>query len=266
MESQYTFFGHPIHAMVVVFPLGLLFTSFLFDLLYLWRKDHFWARGAFWMMAVGTAGALAAVVTGLLDYLAIGMPPRARETATLHLLLGLGVVVLYGVQLWLRRSHAAPAREFRRHPWGLLLLAFLSVQAIGVQGWLGGELSHVYGVGVTAERNRPGVLPMEYREPDGAARLVSGPEVYRRVCAGCHGSKGEGQIGPRLTTTEHPHEWAEIVKIVRGGKAPLMPAFETQLSPAEINAVAVYVSSMMRGEHPEGGAATAQPDHSGGMK
>jgi len=261
MESQYTFFGHPLHAMLVVFPLGLLFTSFLFDLLYLWRKDHFWARGAFWVMVVGTTGALAAVVTGLLDYLAIGMPPQARKTATLHLFLGLNVVVLYSLQLWLRRAHAAPVREFRRHPWGLLLLAFLSVQAIGVQGWLGGEVSHVHGVGVTAERNRPDALRVA-TEPGGATRCVSGPEVYRRVCAGCHGEQGEGGIGPRLAGGEHPHELEEIVKIVRRGKPPRMPAFETQLSPAEINAVALHVSALMSGAKSEGGPSAGTADHS----
>ncbi len=260
LQSRVTFYGHPLHAMLVVFPLGLLFTSFLFDLLYLWRKDHFWARAAFWLMSVGTAGALASVATGLFDYSSIPMPSQARQTATLHLYLGLTVVALYSLQLWLRRSHSVPVREYRRHSWGLLVLSFVSVQAIGLQGWLGGEVSHVHGVGVVSESKRPDVLREEPLRGGQSASPVAGAAVFRRVCAGCHGMTGGGGVGPRLRRTQHPHEIAQIIRIVRQGKPPLMPAFKNQLSDGEMDSVAGYVRALMTGRSSE--EASSDPDKS----
>ena len=245
MDSRIAILGHPLHAMLVVFPLGLLFTSFLFDVLFLWRKDPFWRRAAFWVIVVGELGALAAIVPGLLDYLSIPMPLHARQTATAHLVLGLSVAAVYGLQLWLRRTHAGAAAPVQRYPPGLVLLAFISVTALGAQGWLGGQLSHVHGVGVAPERSRPDAPPPGPPAPAGArTEEVSGRDVFRRVCAGCHGTSGEGQIGPRLAGTTYPHDAEEIAKIVRNGRPPLMPAFGKQLSPAEVEAVAAYVESL----------------------
>jgi len=254
MESKITLLGHPLHAMLVVFPLGLLFTSFLFDLIYLSRRDPFWRRAAFWLVLVGTAGALASVATGLFDYLSIPMPPHARDTATTHLFLGLAVTVLYGLQVWLRRRDAGARARFSSdeeaarlsYSPALLLLALISVMTVGVQGWLGGEVSHVHGVGVVAERKRPDAMRLTTTTSEDTPSVVSGQEVYRRVCAGCHGDKAQGGVGPRLAGGESPYELEEIVKIVRVGQPPLMPSFGKELTSEELGAVAAYAYSLMK--------------------
>jgi uncharacterized membrane protein len=248
MESRIAVSGHPLHAMLVVFPIALFMTAFLFDLVYLWRKDLFWRRGAFWLIAIGEAGALAAATAGLADYLLISMPLHAREDATRHLFLGLGVIIVYGLQLWLRRSHAKEPGAAAGYSPALVLLALLSVAAVGAQGWLGGQVSHVHGVGVTPERARPDATPRQEPDlPGGGETRVSGRDIFKRICAGCHGASGEGKVGPRLAGTLRSYSIAEIQTIVTNGRPPRMPAFRDQLSPDEIRAVAAYVGSMMSG-------------------
>ena len=248
MESGISFFGHPVHAMLVVFPLGLFFTSFLFDLLFVWRKDHFWCRGAFWMILVGEAGALAAVLTGYLDYVSIPMPPHARDIATKHLILGLALVALYGLQLWVRRRHAGGSLTAKPHSPAFLLLAFLSVNSVAVQGWLGGEVSHTHGVGVVAERRRPDARPVAAAPGGSNSATAPGVEVYQRNCAGCHGTKGEGGIGPKLAALIQVRDLEEITAVVRKGKGPMMPGFDGKLSSEEIGIVSGHTHSLMRGE------------------
>jgi uncharacterized membrane protein len=61
--------GHPIHQMLIVFPLGLLSTSLVFDVIHLVTGSGRWADVAFWMIVAGVVGGLLAAVFGLIDWL-----------------------------------------------------------------------------------------------------------------------------------------------------------------------------------------------------
>lgn len=58
---------HPIHPMVVHFPIGLTGAAFLFILLALWKNKAFFEQAAFANIALATIGTLAAGLTGLYD-------------------------------------------------------------------------------------------------------------------------------------------------------------------------------------------------------
>jgi uncharacterized membrane protein len=91
MTSKAKLFGHPIHPMLVVFPLGLLATSLIFDVIYLATKDAKWTNMAFYLIGAGVIGGLLAAVFGLIDWLAIPNGTRAKMIGTWH---GLGNVVV----------------------------------------------------------------------------------------------------------------------------------------------------------------------------
>src|SRR5215207_9872989 len=78
MESRAKVFGHPIHPILIPFPLGLLTTSVVFDVIYLLTGDGKWSGISFWMIAAGVIGGLAAAVFGLIDWLAI--PSGTRQS------------------------------------------------------------------------------------------------------------------------------------------------------------------------------------------
>ena len=73
--------GHPIHPMLVVFPIGLYIISFVFDLVYLSAGDPFWFRMAYWTMLGGLVGNVAAAIPGFLDYLTLPPKTEARQIA-----------------------------------------------------------------------------------------------------------------------------------------------------------------------------------------
>ena len=53
MESRAKLLGHPVHQMLIVFPLGLLAMAVVFDLVALARAEGYWSEIAYWMIAPG---------------------------------------------------------------------------------------------------------------------------------------------------------------------------------------------------------------------
>lgn len=142
MESRVKLFGHPIHPMLIPFPLGLLSTALVFDVIYLFTQEVTFAVVAFWMIAAGIVGGLLAAPFGLLDWLALPGGTRAKRVGLLHGVGNLVVVVLFVVNLLLRLG--APEQ-----PTGLaIILSAVGVALATVTGWLGGELVDRLRVGV----------------------------------------------------------------------------------------------------------------------
>ncbi|PYQ16877.1 MAG: hypothetical protein DMF80_03220 [Acidobacteria bacterium] len=140
MRTPASIKGHPIHAMLVGLPVGLLIFSFVSDLLLvggLGGAD--WAVVARCNLAAGIVTALLAAVPGLLDYLSLA--GRARRVATWHLLLNLAVIGVFVMDFLLR---------LRTDPYDKVPVFFsaVGIALLAVSGWLGGEMVYRLGVGV----------------------------------------------------------------------------------------------------------------------
>jgi uncharacterized membrane protein len=142
MESRTKFLGHPVHPMLIVFPLGLLAMAVIFDIVTLMRHQPFWSELSFWMIAAGVITGLIAAPFGAIDWLAIPSNTRAKKIGALH---GIGnvVVVLLFAGSWLLRRPAPGAPDSLA-----LTLSFVGVLLALGTGWLGGELVDRLGVGV----------------------------------------------------------------------------------------------------------------------
>jgi uncharacterized membrane protein len=147
MESRAKFLGHAIHPILIVFPLGLLTTSVIFDVVYLVTGNSTWALVSFWMIAAGVIGGLAAALFGFIDYLAIPSGTRAKRVGLWHGSLNVIVIVLFSLSWLLRRG--LPELP----PSSALALSFFAVILAAVGGWLGGELVERLGVGVDSGPN-----------------------------------------------------------------------------------------------------------------
>jgi len=132
---------------LVHFPLGLLPTAVIFDIIHLSTDNPRWAEVSFWMIAVGIIGALSAAVFGLVDWLAIPSRTRAKRIGLLH---GVGNVIVVGLfaASWFLRYGAA---EIPSMP--ALVLSFVGIGLALVTAWLGGELVDRLGVGVAEGAN-----------------------------------------------------------------------------------------------------------------
>ena len=147
MESKAKMMGHPVHPILVAYPLGLLTTSVIFDIVHLVTGGTRWAEISFWMIAVGVVGGLLAAVFGLIDWLAIPSGTRAKAIGLAHGLSNVLMVVLFASS-WLLRT-GAPGNP------GVLpiVLTFVGVGLASLGGYLGGELVFRMGIGVAEGAN-----------------------------------------------------------------------------------------------------------------
>jgi len=140
-------FGHPIHPMLIVFPLGLLGTSLLFDILHLATGGDHWALVSYYMIAAGILSGLLAAPFGLIDWLGLPGGTRAKRIGLLHGGGNVVVLLLFVLSWLLRRDHPTA-------PGGLEVgLSVVGVLLALVTGWLGGELVNRLGVGVDEGAN-----------------------------------------------------------------------------------------------------------------
>ena len=142
MEARAKLLGHPIHQMLIVFPLGLLGGSVVFDVVYLVNRAGHWADIAFWLVAAGVVSGLLAAVFGFIDWLSIPAGTRAKRVGLLHGAENVIVVVLFAASWLLRRPDPQNPSML---PIGL---SFAGLALACVTGWLGGELVDRLGVGV----------------------------------------------------------------------------------------------------------------------
>jgi uncharacterized membrane protein len=146
MESSAKAAGHPIHQQLVVFPLGLLATAVVFDIIGLITDVEGFAVASYYMIAAGVLAGLLAAVFGAIDYLAVPAGTRARRIGALHGGGNVVVVVLFAVSWLLRGDEPA-------HVPGTVafVLALLGALLATATGWLGGELVDRLGIGVAAD-------------------------------------------------------------------------------------------------------------------
>ena len=164
MESRAKAFGHALHPMLIVFPLGLLATAVIFDIIYLFTDRQGLAMAAGYMIAAGIIGGLVAAVFGLIDYLAIPSGTRAKRIGALH---GIGNVVIVGLFAisWFIRANTV---AWEPNGAALFFSFAGAILALGT-AWLGGELVERLAVGVDEGANL------------NAPNSVSGPARVRRA-------------------------------------------------------------------------------------
>jgi len=170
MRSKARLFGHSIHQMLVVFPLGLLATSFVFDIIYVATGNPRFADISLWMIASGIIGGLLAAVFGLVDFLSIPSGTRAKRIGALHGIGNVIVVGLFAVSWLLRYEPIVPSVA-------ALVLSGAAVALALITGWLGGELVDRLSIGVDdgAHPDAPSSLsdrPVGEHVGRGEARLL----------------------------------------------------------------------------------------------
>ena len=143
MESRAKVLGHAIHPILIVFPLGLLATGVIFDVIYLIWGNPTMATVAYYMIAAGIVGGAIAAPPGWIDWFAIPSGTRAKSIGLTHGLGNVLVLILFLVSWWLRRN----SPNFQPDTFAYIL-SFVGAGLSLLTGWLGGELVERLGVGV----------------------------------------------------------------------------------------------------------------------
>ncbi len=146
MKSKATLAGHPIHPMLIPFPLALWATSFAVDILFYFLRHPTLLIVAKFMIAAGCLGAIAAAIPGIIDWLSI-KNGDVKKVANWHARLNIAALVVFAISLFLRMgSYSDLVGRRLTIPF---LLSLVGVILIMISGWLGGELVFRYGVGRT---------------------------------------------------------------------------------------------------------------------
>ena len=155
MESRVKLFGHPVHPMLIVYPLGLLSMAVIFDILYLIFNNRLLPTASYYMIAAGILGGLLAAIFGFIDWLALPNNTRAKNIGLWHGLGNVLIVGLFAVSWFLRGNNV----DFVPDSFALLL-SFAGTALALITGWIGGELVYRLGVGVDpgANVNAPNAL------------------------------------------------------------------------------------------------------------
>jgi uncharacterized membrane protein len=147
--------GHPVHPMLVVYPIAMFTVALLLDIIYLFSRAAVLPTVSFYMYAAGILGGLIAAVFGFMDWLALPHNTRARRLGAWHGVGNLTMVVLQLISWFLRLGapgHVPSTIAF--------VLSLLGVAIIFVTAWLGGELVYRLGSAVDqgANANAPSSL------------------------------------------------------------------------------------------------------------
>lgn len=137
--------GHPIHVMMVHFPIALVFVTLGVDVFYWWAGDPFWVRVGLWSAGLAFWTGVAASIAGTAELLLVpGI--RLREASWSHGVAAMTLVAIAGANWGLRLVDPESVL-----PHGLALSGLTSVMT-GFAGWHGGKLVFDHGIGIMVSR------------------------------------------------------------------------------------------------------------------
>ena len=141
VQSSAAIAGHPLHHMLIPFPIAFLIGAFGTDLAFRSTQNPFWAQASYWHLVAGIVTALVAALPGFMDFFTMS-GVRDLGIAWTHMIGNLVVVVIAAVNAWLRWNDPVAGLQ----GWGLTLSGLMAL-LLFVNGWLGGELAYRYGLG-----------------------------------------------------------------------------------------------------------------------
>ncbi len=159
---------HPVHPMIVAFPIGFWVGALIGDIIYLLTGTFFWYEFSYFSMGLGLLTGAAAAIAGSVDYFAVNRKTRAKRLAMYHGLLNVAVFLIFLIN-FIFRAGATGGIEIPPSTalvgsalWAGFLLSLFGNLVLVASGWLGGELVYVENVGgrrKALERGRDLPLP-----------------------------------------------------------------------------------------------------------
>jgi len=141
MQGKATFRGHPVHLMLVPFPVAFWTGALATDVAGAATHDPFWFRMSVALIAMGSVGGIVASIFGYIDYRSVPMGARAKKIATQHLVASIVAVVLFPLAYLVRATNypATPG----------VAITLVGGVVLFLTGYLGSELSNRYRVGIS---------------------------------------------------------------------------------------------------------------------
>ena len=172
MRSKASIKSHPLHPILVGFPIAFFIGTLIFDLLGKFYNDEsFWRTGHYLEIA-GIAGGLLAAVPGIIDYF-FTVPPKSsgKKRATKHAVINVTNLLVFFVALMIRRNVNADMNI-------VIGLEVFGVILLSIAGWLGGTLVYRNQIGVDPRYADAGKWKEEYKtSTNGAIEVANTDEL-----------------------------------------------------------------------------------------
>jgi uncharacterized membrane protein len=146
IHSRAAVAGHPLHPMLIHFPVAALTGLLPVDIAHLFTLDDFWWRAGLWLAGVGALGGWVASIFGLIDLVTV-REIRQKITAWCHALLAVMMLSLASLNWLLRYQNDGDSMQF----WALYLSA-ITAAMISLAAYLGGRLVYEHAVGVDLDK------------------------------------------------------------------------------------------------------------------
>jgi uncharacterized membrane protein len=182
MLTKARILGHPIHPMLVAFPVTMYVATLVALIVSGATHDMFWYRAAFWTNLAGVVTAAIAAVPGFIDFLGLPKKSRARATGLRHAGSNVLALVLFVISVALiGRSLLGRAPGARIDVAAPLVLSIIGCAFTVLAGWLGWKLVQTHHVGIKPTTHAAGAEA--YADIDDLDELVATPTMPAQTAA-----------------------------------------------------------------------------------
>ena len=172
MKSKAHFKGHPLHPILVSFPIAFFIGTLIFDILGLVYDRNDFYTTAMYLEIAGIGFALLAAIPGIIDYFFV-VPPKssAKKRGATHGLINITMVIIFSVALLLRQKGDVSFMI-------IIALEIAGFILLSIAGWLGGTLVFRNQIGVDIRYAHAGKWKEEYIDnADGEINVASIDEL-----------------------------------------------------------------------------------------
>lgn len=177
MRSKFSIAGHPLHAMLVVIPIGLFLWAFVAQVVFIAQDEQLWYDISFWSAIAAVVTALLAAAPGFGDYMTLARKSDANAIATAHMVLNIAVIALYFVAIMLMLDNGATDGSEQG---AVVALMAAGSAALLASGWLGGEMVYRHHIGVNSDTEELAAQEIARHEVHGAHSSATKPASERK--------------------------------------------------------------------------------------
>ncbi len=135
-----------LHPMLVHFPIALIMAGFLADLLFLFKRVSWLSRTGFFLMILGTLGAIAAVLSGAL----FTQEPTEGEVVKIYEIHTRAAFITLLIMLFVTMARIIffVKQKEDRFRWAIFFLYLFGAAAVSYTGFMGGTMVYSYFLGI----------------------------------------------------------------------------------------------------------------------
>ena len=158
MYSKVKILNHPLHIMLVGFPVAFYTATLVCFIIYHCHMEVYWFKVAVTANLAGVVMAAAAAIPGFIDWLAIPSAKKAKPLGMYHMLCNVGALLLFGINLYLQFPKWEDAQPESIMP---IIFSSVGLALTLVAGFLGWTLVQNHHVGISLTPDQEKIEPMD---------------------------------------------------------------------------------------------------------